>query len=432
MSGPSPERIAIVGAGPAGLMAAEVLADGSRRVDVYDAMPSPGRKFLLAGIGGLNLTHGEAPEAFVERYGTRRDRLAPLLADFGSPQLRDWAHGLGIETFVGSSGRVFPREMKAAPLLRAWLHRLRAAGVRLHARHRWLGWHPPSPSPTRGLRFASPAGEIAVDADAVVLALGGASWARLGSDGAWAPWLAARGVRIAPFRPANCGFDVATPAAGAAGGWSEHFSSRFAGAPVKTVAARFTDAQGAELRRAGECVVTATGVEGGLIYALAAPLRDTIEARGWVTLELDLAPGLAPERLAAELARPRGTRSLASHLKSKVGLGGVKAALLRECAGPADLADAARLADAIKALPLRLVAPRPLDEAISTAGGVAFEDLDEALMLRALPGVFCAGEMLDWEAPTGGYLLTACFATGRAAGMGAARWLSVRPKAERR
>jgi len=399
-------RVAIVGGGPAGLMAAEVLARGGVGVDVYDAMPSVGRKFLMAGKGGLNLTHAEPFAAFVERYGARRGWVAPWLADFGADALREWARGLGIDTFVGSSGRVFPAEMKAAPLLRAWLHRLRAAGVRFHMRHRWLGWDEDG-----GLRFATPAGEEKVGSGdtAVILALGGGSWARLGSDGAWVPWLRAKSVAVAPLRPANCGFDVA---------WSDHFREKFSGQPVKSVVATF-----AERRRQGEFVITQHGVEGGLIYALAAPLRDAIETDGSATLLLDLAPGKTLERLIAEIAHPRGSRSMASHLQSRAGIAGVKAGLLRECAAKEDYADPARLAAAVKALPLRIKAPRPLAEAISSAGGVMAEALDEHLMLRDLPGVFCAGEMLDWEAPTGGYLLTACFASGYAAGKGVLAWL---------
>jgi uncharacterized flavoprotein (TIGR03862 family) len=414
-------RVAVIGAGPAGLMAAEQLAAAGHSVHVFDAMPSPGRKFLLAGVGGLNLTHAEAPETFLARYGARSELMRSPVETFGSPAIREWAAGLGIETFVGSSGKVFPDGMKAAPLLRAWLHRLRAAGVRLHVRHRWRGWGNAGAAPTRDLRFQTPEGEHRFDTDALVLALGGASWSRLGSDGAWVPWLAGRGIRVAPLRPANCGFDAAGPAGT---GWSAHFRTRFAGQPVKNVAARVVDPAGVAFERSGECLITSTGIEGGLIYALSAPLRDAIEASGEATLYLDLAPARSEERLRIELARPRGTRSFASHLQGKTGIDGVKAGLLRECANPDELSDPARLAARIKALPLHLAAPRPLDEAISTAGGVCFEELDAGLMLRALPGVFCCGEMLDWEAPTGGYLLTGCLATGRVAGLGAARWLA--------
>jgi uncharacterized flavoprotein (TIGR03862 family) len=412
-----PRRAAVIGGGPAGLMAAEVLSESGARVDVYDAMPSVGRKFLMAGKGGLNLTHAEPMAAFLTRYGSRSAWIAPMLAAFGPGELRAWAHGLGVDTFVGSSGRVFPAQMKAAPLLRAWIHRLRAAGVRFHMRHKWHGWGEAAGSPDGcgALRFATPGGERLLRADAVVLALGGGSWARLGSDGAWVPLLAARGVRVEALRPANCGFDA---------GWSEHLRARSAGQPVKPVAASFIGADGVVQRQQGEFVVTETGVEGGLIYALSAPLRDEIAARGAAVLHLDLAPGRDLPRLAAELARGRGSASMANHLRRRAGIEGVKAALLRELA-PADaFADPARLAAAIKSLPLRLVAPRPLDEAISSAGGVAFEAMNEQLMLRDLPGVFCAGEMLDWEAPTGGYLLTACFASGRVAGAGARAWLA--------
>jgi uncharacterized flavoprotein (TIGR03862 family) len=412
-----PRSVAIVGGGPAGLMAAEVLARGGVRVDLYDAMPSVGRKFLMAGKGGMNITHAEAPVPFLARYGARQEYLAPLLDAFGPQALREWIHGLGVETFVGSSGRVFPTEMKAAPLLRAWLQRLREAGVRFHMRHRWSGWGPAADGQTT-LRFTTPQGDHASTTDAVILALGGGSWARLGSDGRWVPLLEQAGIDVAPLRPSNCGFDV---------GWSAHFRERFAGQPVKTVVASFADAAGAQLKRQGECVVTENGIEGGLIYALSAPLRDAIAAHGTALLHLDLLPGHELSRVVAEVAHPRGSRSLSSHLQSRLGLKGVKAGLLRECLTPDDFADPAKLAAAIKALPLRLTAPRPLDEAISSAGGVRFEALDARLMLRQRPGVFCAGEMLDWEAPTGGYLLTACFASGHAAGLGALAWLQSAP-----
>jgi len=403
------KKVAIIGGGPAGLMAAESLVGAGMEIDLYDAMPSVGRKFLLAGKGGLNLTHSEARDAFLARYGARRPYLEPMLADFDADALRAWVAGLGIETFVGSSGRVFPREMKAAPLLRAWLQRLRAAGVRFHVRHRWLGWEPVE----NRLRFSTPEGEKGLQADAVILALGGGSWAKLGSDGAWVAFLQARGIPIAPLQPANCGFDCA---------WSEHFRARYAGQPLKTVVATCLDADGHEIQRQGECVITETGIEGGLIYALSAPLRDRIAAEGSALLYLDLAPGKSLERVRAEVTHPRGSRSLSSHLKSHAGISGARAGLLREVLGATAYADPLQLATAIKALPVKLVAPRPLDEAISTAGGVRFEDLDAHLMLREMPGVFCTGEMLDWEAPTGGYLLTACFASGRAAGLGARAW----------
>jgi len=395
---------AIIGGGPAGLMAAEVLALGGMQVDVYDAMPSVGRKFLRAGVGGLNLTHAEDHDSFLARYGPRRVEVGRWLADFGPEPLRTWAEGLGVETFIGTSGRIFPKEMKAAPLLRAWLRRLRQAGVRFHLRHRWQGW-----DGSGALRFDAVPTTALVRADATVLALGGGSWPRLGSDAAWVPWLQAQGIDIAPLKPANCGFEA---------DWSGHFRSRFAGQPVKPVTAWLEDGT----PRQGEFIVTAHGVEGGLIYAISAPLRDAIERQGRVTLHLDLAPNRDTPRLAQDLAKPRGSQSQSNHLRKQAGIDGVKAGLLREVLGK-ELPGPAALAAAIKDLPLTLTSTRPLEEAISSAGGIAFSALDERLMLRKLPGVFCAGEMLDWEAPTGGYLLTACLASGHAAGEGALTWL---------
>lgn len=389
----------VIGAGPAGLMAAERLCAAGHPVAILDAMASPARKFLRAGIGGLNLTHSETLAAFTARYGACAAWMARLLDQFGPDQLRAWAAELGVETFVGSSGRVFPTDFKAAPLLRAWLRRLRGQGATLHARHRWLGWDGDVH------RFATPEGELRIAARATVLALGGGSWPQLGSDGSWVDILAARNIPVAPLKPANCGFDVA---------WSEHFRERFAGQPVKPVALSF-----AGRRLKGEFVITRHGIEGGAVYALSAALREALPA----VLELDLKPDWPADRLAEALARPRGSRSLSSHLEKVAGLKGVAAGLLREGAAPEDLADMKRLAARIKALPLRLDRARPLAEAISTAGGIAIEALTDDLMLRDVPGLFAAGEMLDWEAPTGGYLLTGCFATGRAAGDGAARWL---------
>ncbi|MEQ1775398.1 MAG: TIGR03862 family flavoprotein [Burkholderiales bacterium] len=406
------QTVCIIGGGPAGLMAAEVIAASGTRVDVYDAMPSVGRKFLMAGKGGLNLTHSEAPEPFLARYDARRAQVEPWLAAFGPEALRAWAHALGVETFIGSSGRVFPKDMKAAPLLRAWLHRLRGAGVVFHMRHRWLGWNEDS-----ALQFDTPQGIVNLNTDATLLALGGGSWARLGSDGAWTSLLAARGIQISPLLSANCGFDCA---------WTEHLRTRYAGQPVKSIIASFTDVTGTTHRQQGECIISASGIEGGVIYALSAPLRNAIAAHGYATLHLDLAPDRDLQRLTRDLSASRGKRSLSNHLQNQANISGIKAGLLREIASAADLADPARLAILIKALPLKLTAPRPLDEAISSAGGVAFDALDEHLMLRALPGVFCAGEMLDWEAPTGGYLLTGCFASGQAAGAGVVNWLRAR------
>lgn len=408
-------RAIVIGGGPAGLMAAEALSQGGVEVHVYDGMPSVGRKFLLAGRGGLNLTHSEGADAFASRFGPRREVLQPLLRRFGSREVVAWAEGLGIETFVGTSGRVFPKDMKAAPLLRAWLHRLREAGVKFHMRHRFAGWDAEGE-----YLFDTPSGTQAVQAACAVLALGGASWKRLGSDGAWAPLLAARGVPIAPLKPANCGFDVGSESRA---GWSAHFASRFAGQPFKSVAIDFTDSQGHEFRRKGEFVATATGVEGSLVYAASALLRDEIAERGSATFLLDLLPDRPLDKVLSEVAHPRGSRSLSSHLKGRLGIDGIKMALLHELVPKEDMAMPPKLAGAIKALPVRLIAPRPIDEAISTAGGVEFDAMNEDLMLGTLPGVFCAGEMLDWEAPTGGYLLTACMATGRRAGEGALRWL---------
>lgn len=385
-------------------MAAEALRAGGCAVDVYDAMPSVGRKLLMAGRGGLNITHSEPFDAFAARYGAAQSVLEPILKAFGPEQLRAWVHALGVETFVGTSGRVFPSEMKAAPLLRAWLKSLRQADVRFHMRYRWMGWDEGG-----ALRFATPDGETKAKPDALVLALGGGSWPQLGSDGAWVAHLEKRNIALAPLRPANCGFDV---------GWTDHFRERFAGQPVKHVVA---DVGGK--RRQGEFMITDGGVEGGLIYTLSAAARDAIAAKGKAVVTIDLAPTRDLNSLIAALARPRGKNSLANYLRKYAGIEGVKASLLREVLALEDFDNGARLAQAIKAFPLTLKAPRPLAEAISTAGGVAVPGLDDNLMLRALPGVFCAGEMLDWEAPTGGYLLTACFASGLRAGQGALRWL---------
>ncbi|MBX8471139.1 TIGR03862 family flavoprotein [Pseudomonas sp. RIT778] len=402
----SPAHVAIIGGGPAGLMAAEVLSQAGVRVDLYDGMPSVGRKFLLAGVGGMNITHSEAYPAFLSRYAERAPNIAPLLRAFDADALCRWIHELGIETFIGSSGRVFPTDMKAAPLLRAWLKRLRDSGVVIHTRHRWLGW-----DENGALRIDSPEGEQTLTPDATLLALGGGSWSRLGSDGAWMLPLEQRGVGLAPLQPSNCGFEVQA--------WSEVMVSKFAGAPLKNIAIGLND----DVPRLGECVITATGIEGSLIYALSAPIREAINVHGTATVHIDLLPGRPVDKLQAALSKPRGSRSMAKHLHSHVGIDGVKAALLRELTDAATFADPALLARAIKALPLTLVKTRPLDEAISSAGGVTFEAMDERMMLKALPGVFCAGEMLDWEAPTGGYLLTACFASGRVAGLGMLDWL---------
>ncbi len=399
-------HVAIIGGGPAGLMAAEVLAQGGVRVELFDAMPSVGRKFLLAGVGGMNITHSESKDAFIGRYGERQAEIAALLREFDADALREWIHGLGIDTFVGTSGRVFPCDMKAAPLLRAWLRRLRELGVMIHTRSRWLGWNADG-----SLRIVSADGERALAADACLLALGGGSWARLGSDGAWVPLLQARGIEVAALKPSNCGFEVE--------GWSDHLREKFAGAPLKNVALSLPG----QAPRIGEFVLTAGGIEGSLVYAFSADIRSAIEADGQAVIHLHLVPRLPPVKPLQALAKPRGQHSLATHLHRQAGLDGVKAALLRELAPAAAFAEPAALASWIKALPITLLRPRPLDEAISSAGGVPFAALDEGLMLRSLPGVFCAGEMLDWEAPTGGYLLTACFASGRVAALGLLDWL---------
>ncbi|AWI59895.1 TIGR03862 family flavoprotein [Sinorhizobium fredii] len=397
-------EIAIIGGGPAGLMAAEVLSEAGHAVTIYEAMPTAARKFLLAGKSGLNITHSEDYRRFATRFGTASDRLRPALDAFTPGDIRAWAAGLGTETFVGTSGRVFPKAMKASPLLRAWLRRLETQGVTLLTRHRWTGFA------EDGYLFETPEGRKIVRCDAALLALGGASWPRLGSDAAWVPWLAARGVEVHPFRPANCGFDVV---------WSEAFRDRFAGEPLKSVIA--ASEVGAF---PGEFVVSRHGIEGSLVYAHAASLRDRLERDGKATLTLDLAPGRTADRLRRDLARQDGKASFSNRLRKGAGLEGVKAALLRELAPEAVKADAARLAAAIKTLPIPLLRPRPISEAISSAGGIGLDQIDGNSMVKAVPGLFVAGEMLDWEAPTGGYLLTACFATGRAAARGILGWLA--------
>jgi uncharacterized flavoprotein (TIGR03862 family) len=402
--------VAIIGAGPAGLMGAEVLSSAGWRVDVFDAMPSVGRKFLMAGKGGMNLTHSESADAFVTRYGKRASVVGQWLRRFSADDVRTWAHRLGVDTFVGTSGRVFPIDMKAAPLLRAWLTRLRAAGVRLHVRHRWLGWSDDLPARPDNLRFSAPQGERLVRAKAVLLALGGASWPQLGSDAAWVPWLREHGVDVTPLRPANAGFEI---------DWTPHMRERFAGQPVKSVTMTLPDGT----TRRGEFVISEHGVEGSLVYALCAPIRDAILSHGSAQVYLDLLPDWTAQRVLAEVSRGRGSRSMASHLQSRLGIAGVKAGLLRECLSRDTFNDPTALAAGIKRLPLTLQRTRPIAEVISSAGGVALEGLDGGLMARALPGVFLAGEMLDWEAPTGGYLLTACFASACVAADAAAAYL---------
>ena len=405
------DQLIIIGGGPAGLMAAEVALERGVQVTLYEGKPSPGRKFLVAGKGGLNLTHSEPREEFLSRYGARRPHIEPLLDTFGPQELRTWARGLGVETFVGTSGRVFPEEMKAAPLLHAWLKRLRTSGLQIYTRHKWVGW-----DRENRLRIETREGEKTVQAGAVVLALGGGSRPEFGSNASWIPLLAARNVEIVPLKPANCGFDV---------DWTPFFRDKFEGEPLKSVALTFK-----EQRTVGEFIITENGVEGSLIYALSAQLRDEIEATGSATLELDMTPDWTQEEVRKKLSRTRGSNSMAKHLRRTVNITGVKAGLLREFVPQEAFSDPERLAAAIKSLPIPLTAPRPLEEAISSAGGVTFEAVDANLMLRDMPGVFCAGEMLDWEAPTGGYLLTACFASGYAAGIGAAAWLANRSQAQ--
>lgn len=401
--------VAIIGGGPAGLMAAETLGQSGVHIDLYDAMPSVGRKFLMAGKGGMNITHAAPIEQFLSCYGARSSQIKPLLDIFSPAAVREWVHDLGMKTFVGTSGRVFPSDMKAAPLLRAWLQRLRRTGVNFHMRHKWNGWNE-----NGELLFTTPQGVHTTNADAVILALGGGSWAQLGSDGTWVSILEKCNIPVEPLRPSNCGFDV---------GWSEHFKSRFTGHPIKSVTVTFVNAAGDFQQQQGDLMVTTTGVEGSPIYALSPHLRDEIAATGTAIIYLDLMPGKDLACIVSEISYPRGSRSMASHLQSRAKIKGVKAGLLRELVPSSGFSNPMQLAAAIKSAPLQLIAPRPLQEAISSAGGVAFKALNECLMVRAMPGVFCAGEMLDWEASTGGYLLTACFASGRAAGLGALAYL---------
>ncbi|MCD0419345.1 TIGR03862 family flavoprotein [Rubrivivax sp. JA1024] len=399
---------AVIGAGPAGLMAAEQLALGGMRVIVFDGMGAPARKFLLAGRGGLNLTHSEALLDFLSRYGAAQAHLTPAIEVFGPQQLRAWADELGQPTFVGTSGRVFPVAMKASPLLRAWLRRLDAQGVQLRLKHRWTGWDGEG-----RLSFDTPEGPRSFAAGATVLALGGASWPRLGSDGSWSDLLAHKGVTVAPLKPANCGFVAA---------WSALFADKYQGAPLKNVALAF----GTRTVR-GEAVITRDGLEGGAIYALSALLRDAILAEGEAKLSIALRPDLTTADLAARLAKPKGKQSLSTYLRKAAGLSPAGIGLLQEAAHGSGVAlatlPADQLAALINAVPVRLVSTTPIAKAISTAGGIALDEIDADYMLCKLPGVFAAGEMLDWEAPTGGYLLTACFATGVMAGRGALRWL---------
>jgi uncharacterized flavoprotein (TIGR03862 family) len=397
------KRVAVVGAGPAGLMAAEVLSARGVRVTVYDRMPSAGRKFLMAGRGGLNLTHSENMPAFLARYGAAKEKLHDAIEAFPPPKLRAWADELGAETFVGSSGRIFPKAMKASPLLRAWLRRLDTAGVRFAFRHAWSGWDDDG-----ALTFVTPSGPVAVRADATVLALGGASWPRLGSDGGWTDTLSRAGISIAPLRPSNAGFIV---------GWSEHLK-RQAGQPLKRIALSFE-----ERTVRGEIVITETGIEGGAVYALSPHLRDAIDAKRKAMLNIALRPDIGMDEINRRLTRPRGKQSLSTFLRKALNVSPVEIGLLQEAAsGKLATLAPVEIAQLVNAISIRLTGVAPITRAISTAGGVPFDALDARFMLRGKAGVFVAGEMLNWEAPTGGYLLQACFATGAAAASGALLW----------
>lgn len=409
-------RIAVIGAGPAGLMAAEKIALAGYNVDVFDAMPSVARKFLLAGIGGMNITHAEDYDTLVTRYGSAEIALKPILDELPPTELRAWIHGLGVDTFVGTSQRVFPTDMKAAPLLRTWLQRLRSSGVTFHPRHRWTGWK--NNTPTDGWLFTAPDGEHCHQFNGVVLALGGASWARLGSDGKWAQPMQTAGVEIAPIKPTNCGFEVP---------WSDFIRERFAGTPLKNIAVTITPLDGKKTYKKGEFVLSDYGVEGSLIYAISAPLRDLIDAKGAQPAEffIDWLPHLNQTQIHKKLEQPRKGMSFANVLRKKLNVPALTSAMLKECCPTLDNNDSAAVAAALKTMPVRPTGTRPIDEAISSAGGVTFAAVNEDLMLNALPGVFVAGEMIDWEAPTGGYLLTACFATGKRAGEGLVRWLNI-------
>ena len=418
-------RIAVIGAGPAGLMAAERIARQGLAVEVFDAMPSVARKFLLAGVGGMNITHAEDYADFVSRYGNASHWLRPMLDDFTPDNLRSWIHELGIETFVGTSNRVFPKDMKAAPLLRAWLHRLRSQGVSIHPRHRWQGWQ--MENGKQIWRFSTPEGEKHQQFDAVVLALGGASWPRLGSDGQWYSLLTQQGVSIAPLLPSNCGFELP---------WSDFIRERFGGTPLKNIALSLTDIHGQPWCRKGEFIVSQYGIEGSLVYALSAPLRDLMLSKQSekqpgkqsdkpAQLWLDWLPQNSHEQIISKLQQPRKGMSFANVLRKKLNLPAITNALLKECCPELDLHDHQAVAGALKSMPLPCpTSTRPLAEAISSAGGVTQNAVNEDLMLSALPGVFVAGEMLDWEEPTGGYLLTACFASGKRAGDGVCNWLA--------
>ncbi len=410
------KNVAIVGGGPAGLMASEVLIEAGFSVDIYESMPTLGRKFLRAGLGGLNITHSEPYEKFCTRYDNKQDTLQKHLDSFTPDALRDWVHQLGIKTFVGTSGRVFPTEMKAAPLLRAWIHRLRGAGVNFHLNHRWCGFGSEFDDDIV-LNFETPSGLIGIKSDAIILALGGASWPQLGSTGTWAPWLQERKIEMAPWQSANCGFEVK---------WTKLMQEKFAGEPLKAISLTFTGVDGVTKSKKGELLIKEYGVEGSLIYAFSKDIRQYMNAHKEAVITIDLLPEKSFDVILKALMRPRGSRSISRHLQNCIGDNALKKALLFEILSKDQIADMQILAKNIKSLPIKLLRPRPIEEAISSAGGVTFESVDDNLMLKSMPGIFVAGEMLDWEAPTGGYLLTACFATGRGAGMGVKKWLEER------
>ncbi len=401
MASDNHKHVTIIGGGPSGLMAAEVLLSHGISVDLYDAMPSVGRKFLLAGIGGLNLTHSEDTTRFLSRYTDRQLQIKPWLEHFDAQKVRQWANDLGVSTFIGSSGRVFPEAMKAAPLLRAWLQRLRLAGLRIHVQHRWRGF-----SIENALLFQTPTEEKTVAASTILLAFGGCSWRKLGSDGAWVDILTKKHIKIMPLQPANCGFNIE---------WSEHFKTQYAGHPLKTIAIH---------GQQGECVITEHGIEGSLIYTYSSLLRQQIASDGDVLLHIDLLPNKSILQIETALQQPRKHYSLSNFLRKVLGLKGVKLGLIYELINQEDRNNPQQFAYLIKHIPIKLVSPRPLDEAISSAGGICFESLNKELMITQLPGIFCAGEMLDWEAPTGGYLLTACLASGSYAAHGIVHWLN--------
>ena len=406
--------IAIIGAGPAGLIAAEVIASAGFSVSIYDAMPSVGRKFLLAGVGGMNITHSEPHAKLVSRYFDASSDLQPFLDQFTADNLRDWIHQLGVETFVGTSGRVFPKEMKAAPLLRAWLHRLRSMGVAIFTRHQWQGWAESGELVFMRNNADKTSEQILVKADACVLALGGASWPQLGSTGKWVDYLSQKNIDVRNLLPANCGFNC---------NWSEKFAAEFSGQPLSTISLGCYDLKGQFHSLRSEAIIANFGIEGTGVYALSSYLREKIELEGSVELMIDLLPDFSLERITSLLSKDRQKNSMTNFLRKQLNLSPIKLALLRELTDKDLWSDAVKLSQAIKQLRLVCRSTRPIDEAISTAGGVIFTEVDSNLMLKKLPGVFCAGEMLDWEASTGGYLLTACFATGRAAGLGVVEYL---------